>query len=184
MSLWNRTPRQVYEVYGDEDCLAGACAPRSACEARQPCEDGHPADSGAPPSECVPPELDASLKTSRSGRVLGLTLLVAVTLGAVAVVSLSLSHAPSVRQSAAERHASPAATRRAFPGPTTPAPPEVHMLAHPRRHARAPISPVAHPRRRDRRIAGGHDESPHIVIRPTGGQSAGASVGREFDFER
>jgi hypothetical protein len=163
MSLWSRAPRQVYEVHGEDDCLA---------------------EDGAPPGERPAPELSASAKGSRSGRVLGLAFLVMVTLGAVAIVSLSLSHAPSGRQYTAERESSPRAARRAFPDPPTTAPPEVHRPPYSKRHARAPISAAAHPRRRHRRIAGRHAETPKIPIGPAGGQPSGTPTRGEFDFER
>lgn len=163
MSLWSRAPRQVYEVYGEDDCLA---------------------EQGAPQNECSVPEISASANGSRSGRVLGLTLLVVVTLGAVAAVSFSLSHAPPGRQSTVERDLSPRATQRALPSPPAAAPPAIHTPAYSKRHARASISRAAHPRSRDRQIAGGHTKTPEIVIGPAGAQPSGALTRGEFDFER
>ncbi len=159
MSLWSRAPRQVYMVHGEDDYVAHDDAP----------------------SEGTIPQLDTSVEGSRSGGVLGLTLLVLVTIGAVALVLLSLSHGPTGRQSVAERRAASGDTRRAFPDPPTTAPPEVHRPPYPRRHARASISPVVRPRRRDQRIARGYAKAHEIMIVPAGGQPL---AGGEFDFER
>jgi hypothetical protein len=147
-------------------------------------EDDYVTDDDAP-SERAAPQLDTGVVGSpRSSGVLGLTLLAVVTLGAVVVVLLSLSHRPTGRQSVAERHSPAGATRRAFPDPPTTAPPEVHALPYSRRHAHAPISPVARPWRRGRRIAVGYAKTPTIAIGPVRRLSAEALAGREFDFER
>lgn len=164
MSLWNRAPRQVYMVHGEDDYDAG---------------------NDVTPGERMAPALDPSTERSRSGRVLGLTLLVVVTFGAVGLLSLSLSHAPAGRRPVAEHHALPAAARRAFPEASAAARAEIHQPAHSNRAARASIAPPAHPRRRYRRIAAGHSEIPKIVTAPAGDQPPGpASAGGEFGFER
>jgi hypothetical protein len=164
MSLWNRAPRQVYEVHGEDDYVT---------------------HDDATPNECAAPQLDTSVVSSpRSGGVLGLALLVVVTLGAVALVLLALSHAPAGRHTVAERQVPSGDSHRSFPGPSTTAPPEVHRPTHSKRHVRADIFQVTRPRRRNRRIAGGHVETPTIVIAPPGGQPSGAPARGEFDFER
>lgn len=165
MTLWSRAPRQVYEVHGEDD---------------------HLAEEAAAPSERTAPQPAANVEGARSNGVLGLTLLVAVTLGAVALVLLALSHPLTGRRPLAERHALPGSMRQAFPHPSTTAPPEVRMPPRSKRHVRASIPPVALPRRRYRRIAGGHSEPQKIVTAPAGDRASGgpASAGGEFDFER
>ena len=166
MSLWSRAPRQVYEVYGEDD---------------------HFLDEGAPPSECAVRELDASVEDSRQGRLLGLALLAAVTLGAAVLVLLHVSHTPPTRQPVAERHAFSGAERPALPDVPTTAPPQVHEPLHTDRHARASTPPPARPRRHRPRIAGGHAEPPKILAPGhVGGQpsAAPARAANEFDFER
>jgi hypothetical protein len=165
MSLWSKAPRQVYMVHGEDDYVS---------------------EDGVTPTERMAPALDPSTEGSRSGRVLGLALLVVVALGAVGLVLHSLSHAPAGRRSVAEHRALSAATHRAFPEAPTTAPPEVRAPARTKRHARASIPPEVRPRRRNRRLAGGHSEIPKIVTAPPGDQTSGgpASAGGEFDFER
>src|ERR1700684_743101 len=97
MSLWQRTPREVYRVYGEDEYLA---------------DDGQ---STGEPARARPGQADgehgrsvgASSQSYRSqGRLIGLGLLMGVTVGAVALVVLNISHrsfaAPhqGVRQSA------------------------------------------------------------------------------------
>jgi hypothetical protein len=165
MSLWSRAPRQVYMVHGEDDPVA---------------------EDDLTPSERMAPALDASTEGSRSGRVLGLALLVVVALGAVGLVLLSLSHAPAGRQSTVGGELAPRATRPAFPGLPTTARPEIQAPARTKRHARASIPPQVRPRRHYRRIARGHSEFPKIATAPAGHRPSGgsASAGGEFDFER
>jgi hypothetical protein len=171
MSLLSRAPRQVYEVHGEDDYLA---------------------DDSVAPSKYTVHQLDASVEGSRSGRVLGLALLVVVTLGALALVLLHVSHTSAGRQSVAERRVSSAATRRAAPDPLTTALPEVHTPQvhtppYSKRHTRASTSSAARPRRRDKRIVGGHAQPPKIVVIGQAGDRSSpvpAWAAGEFDFER
>ena len=168
MSRWGRAPRQVYEVHGEDDYLAG---------------------NGAPPNVCAMRQVDASVESSSAARVLGLALLAVVTLGAISLVLLHASHRPMVRQSVAEPHASPNPRRRAFPGTPSSAPPPIHRPPHSGRHVRAPTVRVARSHRLRKRIAGGHVQPiqpSRLALPPTDERPIGVPVGAagEFDFER
>jgi hypothetical protein len=83
MTLWHRTPREVYRVYGEDEYLAEE-APTVDEEAEPAQAREHDAASQAfvePPS-----------RRAHSGRLVGVGLLVGVTASAIALVALSAVH--------------------------------------------------------------------------------------------
>jgi hypothetical protein len=81
VTLWQRAPREVYRVYGEDEYLSA--------------DDAHATQGESQPragEEGSPSLLGGDLRYSRSGRLLGLGLLVVVTVGAVGLVVASASH--------------------------------------------------------------------------------------------
>jgi hypothetical protein len=132
MSLWQRTPREVYRVYGEDEYLVGDSASgesEASAERTAFSEDGALAQRAisdqdaslledrssfqasspfAPRGAVFPTALEEPFSHSR--RLLGLGLLVAATVGALALVVLNASHrsgtpSPSATAGAATRDA-------------------------------------------------------------------------------
>ncbi|HEY8303457.1 MAG TPA: hypothetical protein VIG42_02595 [Solirubrobacteraceae bacterium] len=166
MSLWHRTPGEVYHVYAEDD---------------------YPSDEHLRAGE--------PSRGLRAGGLAGLALLVAVTLGAGALVLLHASRPPAVKRLIVAPPASAGATRRASIEVSAPVPPSVHEPLHQEGRARAFTLPATRSLRHGGRLAGGHGESPATV---TGGRlddqflstqpprllSATRRAAGEFDFER
>jgi hypothetical protein len=112
VTFWQRTPRAVYSVYGEEEYLSENDAHASG-QASQSLADG----------EGSPLFAGTGSHHSRSGRLLGLGLLLGVTVGALGLVVVNASRphaAPAngvVRGAPASAPGHPPATASAKPGP-------------------------------------------------------------------
>jgi hypothetical protein len=183
---WSRTPREVYAVYGEDEYLAGEDAQSS-----QPLsgEEGTPSSLERPP-------LGGGSERSRSGRLIGLGLLVGVTVGAVGllVVDASQPHlAPGARQAqgtaaagGSGRAQAPAMARRErtqiFRSGTganqafrSGADANLSPAPSPRRSRAERSRPVAYPPNEARRSPG---TSQPVTAEPA------RAAGGEFEFER
>lgn len=183
VTLWRRAPRQVYRVYGEDEYLSEGGTHVSDQHSRSPIHD-----------EDSPPFIDGGSERSRSGRLIGLGLLVGVTVGAagLVVVNASRPHGASssgvVRRGPASVASHPQATasakhsavarRRAF------------GVQRSRDHAGA--RPHVHPSRGRRSHSGTEQLAPVQILRSiqtskvwtsTSGGPA-TLTGGEFDFER
>ncbi|HEX4837473.1 MAG TPA: hypothetical protein VFV03_02975, partial [Solirubrobacteraceae bacterium] len=85
MTLWHRAPREVYRVYGEDEYLA---------------DDAPSAGDGSHPTQAHEHEIDHHAAAaswshrSRSGRLVGLGLLVGVTVSALGLVAVNTAHRP------------------------------------------------------------------------------------------
>jgi hypothetical protein len=189
MTFWHRAPREVYRVYGQDEYLAE--------DDLQVAE----ASSASPSGE--------EAHGSRSGRLVGLGVLVGVTVGALGLVMLNVSHQRSaaprsvVAQSARARAAGrPSAVSRAstashaFVRVPTGAEPATHTSTRPASRVPASVRPPARPLVRSP-SRGGTPTRPvsnAASVGPWRGQlstselpasDAGApTIDGEFDFER
>jgi hypothetical protein len=191
MTLWHRAPREVYRVYGQDEYLAEDDVQVGVGEA-----------SSAPPA-------GEEARGSRSGRLVGLGVLVGVTVGALGLVVLNVWHQRSavprsvVAQSARARaaghpsaasHASTAshASVRVPVG----AEPATHTSTRPASHVSASVRPPARPLVRSPSRGGTPTRlvSNAVSVGPWRGRlstselpasDAGApTIDGEFDFER
>jgi hypothetical protein len=122
MTLWRRAPRSVYQVYDEEQYLAGPKVPGSERigpdhESQAPAsglgqiDPGYPHAPGALPGAYARQESDrlAERSTHRtSGRVLALSLLSVVTAGATGLVALEVSRHSAATPPPVSRHRAPA----------------------------------------------------------------------------
>jgi hypothetical protein len=111
VTFWQRTPREVYSVYGEEEYLSENDIHASGQASQPPAEgEGSPLFTGGG-------------SHSRSGRLLGLGLLLGVTVGAFGLVAVNAFRprgAPTngvVRGAQASAPGRPPATASARPGP-------------------------------------------------------------------
>jgi hypothetical protein len=131
MTLWHRAPREVYRVYAEDEYLAQS-------------------DAHADEQTWTPPS------HSRSGRLVGLGLLVGVTVGAFALVALNASQrapmAPQSRVAQSPRVGAASRTSTANDAsdasdasaglPTNPGP-AIHTATVPISHARVSVRSLA-----------------------------------------
>src|SRR5258708_36868221 len=83
VTFWQRTPREVYSVYGEEEYLSENDAHASGQASQPLAEEGSPVFAGA------------GSRHSRSGRLLGLGMLLGVTVGALGLVAVNASRPPA-----------------------------------------------------------------------------------------
>jgi hypothetical protein len=172
VSPWRRAPRALYRVYGEDEYLAG--------------EDEHDADAAAG-------EIPAQMDARRSGRLLGLGLLVCVTASALGLVALHLLdsrssatatvavHGNRVGNGGASATEHTSATPAAVATPFTPATRSAPAFAspHSRPIARRP-GRLAHAQPTPLSRASSHMLE-HGLARPTRGEAIAED---EFGFER
>ncbi len=103
MSLWHRTPREVYRVYGEDQYLEGETASEGETALREDTTAVEP-DSGAgtswgafaadapPASPDIAGSPSARPSGLRAGRLIGVGLLVGVALATLGLVFLNMSH--------------------------------------------------------------------------------------------
>jgi hypothetical protein len=107
MSLWQRAPREVYRVYGDDQYLEGESFAEGDGAQREQTTEVAPEESttgswtafaGGAPAPPAGNDGSSPLRSSRShaGRMLGFGLLVGVSLATLAVLLLNLSHRQEV----------------------------------------------------------------------------------------
>lgn len=227
MTLWHRAPREVYRVYGEDEYLAENDV--HANEESSRADEGSQLSSATnDPSRVLDGAASEDVRTvpayrdeghptvvssrspgSRSGRLVGLGLLIGVTVGAFALVVLNASHRPpiapgsGVAQSAragaashtsAANHASDASHTSAGV-PTNPEP-AIHMATVPLSHARVSVRPsvrlLAHPRSRTDSPTESAPNASSIEpwqSRPSTPElpesdAAATPIDGEFDFER
>jgi hypothetical protein len=123
MTLWQRAPREVYRVYGEDEYLAEGEV-HAATESRS-----------------VPVSEEAH--GPRSGRLLGLGLLVGVTVGALGLVVLNVSHRGTAgsRLGVSHRAAEGAVRHTSAPARTSPEL-AIHGSAAPVSRPGAPSPPM------------------------------------------
>ena len=189
LTLWQKAPREVYRVYGEDEYLSGQDALASEQAAQSPAGQEGPQ-----------PFHGEGSHNSRSGRLMGLGLLLGVIAGAIGLVVVNASH-PHVPRSSSVARGGPAsiATRLSV---TTSSEQRraVHRQAlagvHPGKgtprypaRGRPPGAPFSqgrsHPGRAQRFVP---IQAPE-VIQPTGVEISAShgpptSIYGEFDFER
>jgi hypothetical protein len=210
MSLWQRAPREVYRVYGEDEFFSeegiDGEPPEHRIDALPRAHDStvHRGEGDERVSEDAPAawgvveggegagvDQDAHAHEAASrayehrssgarSRLVGLALLAAVTLGVGALVLLDVSRYP-VGHNLATADASSGVTRRAPLAAPRAAPPAVHQAADPERHVRAPKSPAARPPRHNRRLAGEHEETLTPSAEQLDGQTASLRTSRPVD---
>jgi hypothetical protein len=116
MTLWKRTPRSVYTVYGEQEYLSA-----------------EELDTGTGAQQPSPAIVSEPKGASRSRRLLGFALLVGVTFSAIALVVMNSSHQraasrPGTRQGAPVNQAGVRAVRRTVTDAQTL--PRTHSRAH------------------------------------------------------
>lgn len=111
MMPWQRAPREVYRVYGEDEYLAAEDRPTS--------ERPHVSASDSVEEDSRVALASPASHGSGQGRLIGLGLLIGVTIGAVGLVVVNMSHRSPSREAGASR-SEPART----PSPTEAARPE------------------------------------------------------------
>ena len=232
MSLWHRAPREVYRVYGEEEYLSGEDGPavpeESVVSSWPDTSSPRPADAEFPdhgvyagPVGPVGPSADAEgyqshpglaagryatsspTHASRSGRIVGLGLLVGVVVITLGLIVLTVVHGSAVKPHATMRAGTDAVVnsgtstlegvassdRASGPNRASSAAPAKHSAA-PAKHRVAPpwsVKSGTHPRAHAPRIQ--RQASSGLPVDSSApswspGVAAARSTEDEFDFER
>jgi hypothetical protein len=183
VTLWQRTPREIYSVYGEDEYLSEDDA-RASEQAPKPL-------AGA---ESSPPPAREGSHHSRSGRLLGLGLLIGVTVGALGLVAVNASRphvspANGVVRGPASALTRPPATVYAKPGVGA----RRQAFAIPGSGARATVPPQVRPSQwrglhLEKARPSSQVQAPHPIQPPTTETPARdaprTAIEGEFDFER
>jgi hypothetical protein len=182
---WQRTPREVYRVYGEDEYLSAEDRPTS---------EPHLSDGDSIGEDSSSALVSPISRSSHLGRLIGLGLLIAVTLGAISLVvvnmsrrspsGLGLSRSAPARISGLPRGARIASSKATFDG---------QLAAKPSSGRRSLGHPLI-PRAIHRFAGGGTQKStplrasiapaPPLNGQVSVSQSEASPVDGEFDFER